>query len=203
MTNPIRTETISRRRFLRVISAIATGSLLSACAVGPENPRQVAAFEPQVTDVRLPSPQARGIEETLANDQGLARFLTLSALLTGVAELDPVLGQIYLQSLQQAPSDLGVSVDALLGQTFNSTSPIPTTLEELEEQGIFQDTALRAIADKITEYWYTGIYTNANGEETVATYVDALAWKTLTFTKPMTVCGSYRFWTEPPETAID
>jgi hypothetical protein len=202
MTKPIRTETISRRRFLRVISAMTAGSLLCACAVGPENPRQVAAFEPHVTDVRLPSSQANRPEETQANDQELTRFLTLSALLTGVDELDPALGQIYLQSLQ-APSDLGASVGALLEQTFNSTSPISTTLEELEERGIFQDSALRAVADKITEYWYTGIYTNADGEETVATYVDALAWKTLTFTKPMTVCGSYRFWTEPPEAAID
>ena len=73
----------------------------------------------------------------------------------------------------------------------------------MEALGIFQNETTGAVADKITEMWYTGIYQNEAGEDVVATWVDALAWKTLTFTKAMTVCGTYRFWTEPPEATID
>ena len=76
-------------------------------------------------------------------------------------------------------------------------------MEELEASQIFENEETRKVTDKLTEYWYTGVYDTAEGEQALATYVDALAWKALTFTKPMSVCGTYRFWTEPPEAALD
>lgn len=60
-----------------------------------------------------------------------------------------------------------------------------------------------ALAKPQRQLWYTGIYTKADGEATVATFVDALAWQTLAFTKPMTICGYPGFWSEAWEPILD
>ena len=85
---------------------------------------------------------------------------------------------------------------------FRSAAP-PTTVSALEAAGLFTQAAPRSLADRIIELWYTGIYTNAEGEERVATFVDALAWQTLAFTKPMTICGYPGFWSEAWEPVLD
>jgi hypothetical protein len=194
-------QKFSRRQFLRGITVVAAGAYLAGCALPPETERQIPPPDPETIGVNLP--RSRAVNQLLAQEDeaDLSGFLTLSALLTGVDNLDPVLGQVYLQSLR-AGSETGDALNALLEQTLGS-GILPTTLEELEALGIFQNEATSAVADKIIEYWYTGIYQNEAGEDVVATWVDALAWKTLTFTKAMTVCGTYRFWTEPPEATID
>ncbi|MCC6454693.1 MAG: hypothetical protein IT328_07100 [Caldilineaceae bacterium] len=193
---------MSRRSFLRNFSITAAGGLLAACAVGEEGAVPVDRLESAFTDVTLPMPRSVAAVAAQPADAELEGFLALSALLTGVEQLDPVLGNVYLHSLQ-ASSAFDVTVSELLEQARGGLSAIPASLEEIESSGIFENEATRKLADKITEYWYTGIYDTPQGEQVVATYVDALAWRTLVFTKPTTLCGSYRFWTEPPETAID
>jgi hypothetical protein len=119
-----------------------------------------------------------------------------------VDTLDPALGAIYLQSLR-ASSAFSVTISELLEEAQAGLSAPAATLAELESTGIFENEATRELADKITEYWYTGIYETEQEEQVVATHVNALAWQTLTFTKPTTVCGTYGFWTEPPEATLD
>jgi hypothetical protein len=196
---------ISRRCFLRSLSVIAGGGLLAACAVGEEGRLPPNRLEPAFSAVELPMPRAAASIAAAAAQEGEAElpgFLALSALLTGVDNLDPTLGSVYLQSLR-TNSEFSVSISELLEQAQAGLPAPPTTLEELESSGIFESETTRQLADKITEYWYTGIYETPEGEQAVATFVDALAWRTLTFTKPQSLCGTYRFWTEPPEAAID
>ena len=192
---------LSRRQFLRGLTLVAGGGLLAACAAPPEGDEIWARSDPSITSAQVPRPRSTG--NRAAQDEGeLARFLTLSALLTGVDQLDPVAGEIYLQSLQ-ASQEFDISIGELLDRSQGDMGALPATLEELASRGLFEEEAARTLADKITEYWYTGVYDTPEGEQAVATYVDALAWQTLTFTKAMSVCGSYRFWTEPPELELD
>jgi hypothetical protein len=57
------------------------------------------------------------------------------------------------------------------------------------------------LADQIITLWYTGVY-KVGEEEKVATFVDALAWKVLHFTKPLTICGEFGFWSREPQVEI-
>lgn len=193
---------MSRRRFLRTIPVIAAGGLLAACAIGEESRFNGAILESASRDVTLPMPQSVAEAAAQQDDAELPGFLALSALLTGVDVLDPLLGAIYLQSLR-ASSAFSVTITRLLEQAQAGLSAPATTMEELESSGIFENNATRELADIITEYWYTGIYETEQGEQVVATHVNSLAWQTLTFTKPTSLCGSYGFWTEPPEAALD
>jgi hypothetical protein len=193
---------ISRRSFLRNLSVMTAGAFLSACAVGQEGTIPAERLESAFTGVELPMPRSVASTAAQQDDAELARFLALSALLTGVDQLDPVIGSIYLQSLRTSSAFI-VTVTELLEQAQAGLSALPTTMEELESSGIFENESTRQLADKITEYWYTGIYDTAQGEQVVATFVDSLAWRTLIFTKPPSLCGSYSFWTEPPEAALD
>jgi hypothetical protein len=79
----------------------------------------------------------------------------------------------------------------------------PPTLEALTAQGFFGQEATRKLLSQMTKLWYTGTYTTDEGEEAVATFVDALAWHTLVFTKPMTICGYPGFWSEAWEQVLD
>jgi hypothetical protein len=198
MNNPL----ISRRHFLRAVPIVAAGTFLAGCAVETEHGQRGMPPEPVFVDVDLPPARPPTSALGQENDAQLSTFLSLSTLLTGVDGLDPRLGQIYLQSIQNN-SESGAALNALFEQALGDSSALPATLEELENRGIFAAETTRKAADKITELWYTGVYQNEQGTDVVATYVDALAWKTLTFTKPMSICGSYRFWTEPPEGVID
>jgi hypothetical protein len=191
---------ISRRVFLRSVSVIAAGTFIAACRVGRENRPVVDRVDPSISEVKVPaSDAAAGVQELPPE---LSDFLSLSMLLTGVDNLDPAVGTLYLQSLESNP-EFTVSVAELIEQAKAGQSALPTTMEALEASQIFEGEGTRTLADKIIEYWYTGVYDTPEGEQALATYMDALAWKTLTFTKPMTVCGTYRFWTEPPEEALD
>lgn len=199
MSSTAKSNPISRRDFLRSIGVVAAGSLVACADPRADMLAELPTGRP-FREESLPLPTVAA--PTAEDDEELAAFLALSTLLTGVSGLSPVLGGIYLQSLRTS-AEFRVTVAELLTQAgFDAHTP-PSTLEELESTGIFESEPTRKLADMITEYWYTGIYTTAEGEQAVATFVDSLAWRTLAFTKPMTICGSYRFWTEPPEAAID
>ncbi|MEZ4728460.1 MAG: sugar dehydrogenase complex small subunit [Caldilineaceae bacterium] len=190
---------LSRRAFLRSLSITITGVFLAAC--GPPRSREQPgiAFGPQATpQIALPSPVPTTQEEAV--DAPLAAFLTLSTVLTGVPNLSPELGRVYLQSLQRS-SEFPITVTDLYQQG-EFSSETPPTLEALETKGFFAQEATRKLLNKITELWYTGIYTNEAGEDTVATFVDTLAWQTLAFTKPKTICGYPGFWSEAWEPVL-
>lgn len=197
------TQRVSRRAFLCGLGATVTGTLLVACGPPRSSNQAAIAFGPQATpQVILPSPVPPTTPGTEQAVPGLEKFLALSALLTGVTNLNPGLGQIYWQSLQ-ASDEFAVTVDDLLAQAgFGAATP-PTTLAALEATGIFDQETSRTVADKITELWYTGVYTDEAGEARVATYADALAWQTLAFTKPTTICSYPGFWSEAWEPVLD
>lgn len=191
---------LSRRAFLRAFPAAVAGSWLVACR-GVQPPAQLSgplsgSAAPEV----LPSPQppraataAPPQEEPL-----LARFLALSAVLTGVPDLDPVLGRIYLQSLQES-TKFAVTVQQLVEQAGFAAASSPNSMDELLATGIFDAEPTRSLADKILEYWYTGVYDTAGGEQAVATFVGSLTWATNVFTKAPTICGAPGFWAERPD----
>lgn len=186
---------LSRREFLRAAALTVAGGLLAACASPLDRP---SGASPSSGALRaLPSPQPPATPTPLPEGP-LGQFLALSVLLTGVRDLSPVLGSVYMQSLD-ASGQFETTVAALLEQAGFASGTPPTTLEELEATGIFDDAAARPLADKITEYWYTGVYDTPEGEQAVATFVDALAWSTLRFTKPATLCGSPGFWSIEPQ----
>jgi hypothetical protein len=196
-------ERVSRRTFLQALATTGIGALMAGCGPPRSTNRAEIAFGPQATpQVILPSPVLPTPAAATQATPLLQSFLALSALLTGVVNLNPALGQLYLQSLQ-ASDEFDLTVDELLTQAgFNAGTP-PDSLAALEAAALFTQEASRKLADKITELWYTGVYTNDQGEETVATYADALAWQSLTFTKPMTICGYPRFWSEAWEPVLD
>jgi hypothetical protein len=186
---------LSRRALLHAGAVWAAGVTLAACGSLPQegltNAEAIQPVAQPVLPSPVPDPQADAVEE-----QTLAQFLSLSAVLTGFTDLDPILGRVYLQSLEQS-DQFEVSVEDVIQADGDST-----TLEELEAAGLFDDPATQTLADKIIEMWYTGVYDTAEGEQKVATYVDALVWRSLTFTKPLTICGTYGFWEQPPEAPL-
>ena len=193
---PSREQGMSRRAFLRALMVTSSGVLAAACGPvrGGEIDAQLRALGPQATPpVILPSPAPADVDA--APDARLAAFLALSALLTGVDQLSPVLGRLYLQSLDADPTT-GAAVTGLLEAAGMHDATPPASLAALTETGIFAQEPTKKLANRITKLWYTGIYTNEAGAETVATYVDALAWRTLRFTKPRTICGYPGFWAE-------
>ena len=189
----------SRRAFLQGLLATSGMAALAACAPGvPRNSR------PRVDDVAtatraraLSSPVARPAEGTPqpGATEGLEQFLLLSSVLTGVANLDPVVGSVYLQALQQG------DFEASLEELYEMASLDPQAeqdISDLEQAGLFDEESTSTLADTIIRYWYTGVYDTADGEQAVATYVDALAWKALPWTKPNSICASFGFWEERP-----
>ncbi len=196
-------QRVSRRAFLCGLATTVTGALVVACGPPRSTNQSAIAFGPAATpQIILPSPMPPTTPAPAQATPLLTEFLALSALLTGVANLSPTLGQTYLQSVQ-GRDDADFTIAQLIEQAgFGGATP-PNSFAALDATGLFAQEPARKLADKITEMWYTGVYTNEQGEEAVATYVDALAWQTLTFTKPMTICGYPGFWSEAWETVLD
>ena len=197
MTNPQGTP-LSRRAFLRLAVMSTTGAFVVAClparrpmAMGEDAPL-TAAFH------GLPQPNP-AIAPPATADAALATFLALSALLTGVDELDPTLGAVYVAALQ---ASAGVGLDDLYAQAGFDQAAAPATMAELEAAGLFADEGPRNRADQIIEMWYTGRYTDAVGNAVVVTHTSALAWQVLDFTKATTLCGAPYFWAEPAAEAV-
>lgn len=201
-------DQLSRRAFLGGLLAAGGAGLLAACAPGQPfaGPYNTATPAQVLASPRAPqgTPQAGDGTPQAEGDLGLQQFLALSAVLTGVNNLSPDEGRVYLQALQ-ASDEFEVSPGDLYRQTseiLEISDVSEATIEDLEAQGVFESEGTATLADTIIEYWYTGIYTTSEGEPAVATYVDALAWKTLAFTKPNSICGSPGFWEERPEVAL-
>lgn len=193
----------TRRQLLRGAAAAGVTAALAGCGVAVTATPQpkIAPFPPW--HPILPSPQpAAPAEAAAATPQPgglpLAAFLALSALLTGIDNLNPEIGQIYLQSLA-ASDQFDVSLAELYAQAGFTESSAPAGIEELEAGGLFEQEATRALADKIIEYWYSGVYDTADGGQAVATFADALVWRAVRYTKPLTLCGAPGFWAVPPE----
>jgi hypothetical protein len=189
---------LGRREFLAGLLTLGGGVLVSACQVREQDQISQRIGRPRV----MASPQAVTAAEATpatgeAGSLSLEQFLALSAVLTGFNQLNPELGQVYLASLQTHP-ELELTPRDLYEQIeFDLESP--PTLEAITETGVFEDEQLRPVADKILEYWYTGIY-ERDGEQVVATTVDSLTWKAMTFTPPLTICGpGPGFWAEEPD----
>jgi len=198
----IRKQEITRRDFLKGAGLLLAGGLLSACSTVTEPGFQVQDFWRTPTPASLlPSPMPADLPQTgdsgaAPDPQELAAFLSLSSLLTGFENLDPVLGQVYLGSIQQDPGFSG-QLQGLIEQAGVQSQNPPAGIEDLQAAGIFDQESARELADYIISMWYTGIY-NQGEEQRVATFVDALAWKAINFTKPPTICGSFGFWAERP-----
>lgn len=196
--NGSRRRRLTRRAFLRAGSNLATGLILAAC-VAPREQLTVGEMARPLELSNLPGP-APVTPVAVSEVPALAQFLTLSTVLTGYDNLDPALGKVYLDSIDQS-GDFEMTVDEL-AQAVGLPSDAPPTTADLEAAGLFDDPAARSLADAILNMWYTGIYTTADGEQAVATYVGALVWRAITFTKPLTVCGSPGFWAQPPQQAF-
>ena len=193
---------LTRRQFLRCLPLLAA-SALAACGMAQRGQtNQPKAWQLTVREPLLPSPlPALGSEPTalatpVPGALDLTKFLHLSTVLTGFDDLNPVLGQVYLTSLEAAGS--GTTLTQLYQQAGFQTGATPASVDELAAAGIYDDEALATLADTITQNWYSGVY-GPHDDQRIATYVDALVWKAITFTKPRTVCGPYvDFWRERP-----
>lgn len=188
---------VSRRVFLRGMTLAGAG-FAAACYAAE------IAIEPTPIPTPTParvlrSPQApAGVPETGESERAISldQFLELSALLTGFDQLNRAQGQIYLQSLLSEDAG-GPALNEVYTAALSENQELPEDLQTLTDAGFFEDVGTAELADRIIEMWYTGIYT-ADGEDHVATFVDALAWKALHFTKPLTICGEFGFWADPP-----
>ena len=186
----------SRRAVLAGAGGLAAAGALAGCTVQTGPAWQQAGPHPI-----LPSPEGFRAADVLATPQPeneLETFLTLSSLLTGFEALNPALGAVYLSALRDRP-DPAVTLDALVERAGFAGPEAPNSLEALEGAGVFAEEEMAALADTIITWWYTGIYETAEGEQTVATYVDALVWQAVGYLKPRTICGPYPgFWRERP-----
>jgi hypothetical protein len=194
----------SRRAFLRGAAAGSVTLVLAGCGVATPTQRHVdlAPF-PQWHPV-LPSPQAPAdsgaapAATPAPGTIGLDAFLALSAVLTGIDNLNPQVGQVYLESLS-ASQEFDVSLAELFEQAGFAGAAAPPTIEDMEGRGLFENESTRALADKIIEYWYSGVYDTPDGEQAVATFADALVWRAVRYTKPLTVCAAPGFWALAPQ----
>ncbi len=196
---------MSRRAFLFGAASAAAGMIVACNVPAGEEAMPVSAVKVEHLPPALPSPRpidAATQPAPAAEDPALPAFLALSAVLTGVAGLSPSLGSVYLASVQANP-ELGPDLLRLLEAGGFADASSPATLEALEAMGLLAEEPAAAVADKVIEYWYSGVYDTADGEQAVATFVDALAWQAITYTKPLTICGTPGYWSEAPELKLD
>ena len=206
-TNALLLRRLSRRAILRSLSLAASGALLAAC--GPPRGESVAvarqlAFGAQATPRTLlpsPMPNTTVTPSAVEGSLSLDEFLRLSTLLTGVSNLNPELGQLYLQNLNTTHG--AAALADLYTETGLRTTEPPTNVTLAAATDSLDQSTLAPLAATVTKLWYSGTYTAESGEATVATFADALAWKALAFTKPPTICGAPGFWSEAWEATLD
>lgn len=190
---------LSRRRFV-AIAAVLPAAFWIACTRRDDRPAGVGPA-PAASPKTSPSPAVGTAPDV--SGQSLDDFLTISALLTGFdkQDLDPGLGRTYLASLQARPNPELKLTDFYTQIGFRSSAP-PRSLQELADTGALGQDQPRTLANKIVEYWYTGIYDTGNGPA-VATFREALAWKALGFAVAPTTClGSPGVWAEQPRQTV-
>ena len=200
-TEAARGKRMSRRHFLRGMVTAGAG-LLTACAAG-DIAQGPAAYRTATPFRALKSPEAPVDQTQEAPAEGsisLQEFLEFSSLLTGVTDLDPALGRIYLEALQSGTPQ-GPTLADVYGAASSGSGTLPQDLEALSGAGFFDQDGIGSVADQIITMWYTGVY-KVGDEERVATFVDALAWKVLHFTKPLTICAQFGFWATEPQVEL-
>ncbi|WP_437850274.1 sugar dehydrogenase complex small subunit [Sorangium sp. So ce363] len=127
----------------------------------------------------------------------LDRFLALSTVLTGVGDLARDHAQIYLDCLLARPEQAAALADLYTRAGLVGDAPA-CPLDDLTARGVFADARLRALADEILLFWYTGQYDAADGRA-LATYEGSLAWRSLPYTSAPGICGgAMGSWGEPP-----
>src|SRR5690606_8984742 len=129
---------LTRRGFLRASSSLATGLILAGCGVPPRDDLSVGQLAGPMAPPVLPSP-APITSAAVSENPALERFLALSSVLTGFDNLDPTLGQVYLDSIEQS-SDYAMTVDEM-AQAVGVPSDAPPLVADLEAAGLFNDPA--------------------------------------------------------------
>lgn len=192
---------LTRREFLVAVLGVAAAELLAGCRPSQAVDGGVTTAVPlRVLESPVPLGTAEPTPVASSGELALEEFLALSAVLTGFAELDPLVGRAYLQSLQQS-TEFDRSLPELYEAAgFRSAAP-PDNVEALETNGFFESEPNRTLADTIIEQWYTGVY-QQDGEPVVATFVDSLAWKAINFTKPLTICDPPGRWAQRPDAEV-
>ncbi|MDR4485186.1 MAG: sugar dehydrogenase complex small subunit [Nitrospirales bacterium] len=183
------TPTISRRSLLYSALTIALSQWLSGCSV------PFSWFDTQEGPKELGHDNS-GLPQ--GEEIALRDFLILSAVITGVDELDFEQGQRYLNelSLQNGFGDklknlsdmLREGQDSLWGRTAErSQTSQPKDLLSLDA------------LTQIMMLWYSGGF-NIGSPSISGDVTHALTWQVLTFANPPTVCEAYMgSWAEKPE----
>jgi hypothetical protein len=184
---------LTRRDFLRAVLLLSGSAVIASCSGQAAELVDAGGWKTPTPDQLLPVATPEG--EPPGGEE-LEDFLALSAMLTGVQNLDRDLGAAFLSALKST-SGFGAGLDELYRQAgFGSAQP-PESLQDLESAGVFENEGTSSLAETITTAWYTGIVEGGQ-EPVVVTFVDSLALKTLHFTKPLTICGTFGFWAEKP-----
>lgn len=180
------TLNMQRRQFIQRVSLVLASASLPGCLIYADTTQKLEWL----------SKNKKGKKQ---ESSALEKFLHLSVLLTGFAELEKDHALLYLNSIQQNALQ-AQALDKLYEQSgYNSGQP-PKTLEELNASGVFNNDAIRKVTDRITISWYTGIYNTATGPQ-LATHEHALCWHALQYATPPTVCGGkLGFWSTFPVT---
>jgi hypothetical protein len=109
----------------------------------------------------LPLPRARAAE-------GFKRFMRISRNLTGIADLDPSIGETIYELL-----DMAGRMKVLIG------------LSDEDEKA---QAAREGLEVDVISAWYSGVVKTDKGPK-LAAYHDALMWEVLDFTKPFGDCS--------------
>ena len=198
---------LSRRRLFGYAGGLFALALLAACREDNEQQVDSADATPpteagQPDDTGSPvATAAPQVGTASPDDPELQRFLILSRTLTGFEELeDASLARVYLDHLGDEREYLNDLYDRA-GLDENTTG---MSMEQLADAGVFEDDGLRALADKITIYWYSGRYEEDGPDDlAVATYITALAWQATEYRLlgPSTCSGQFGNWAQPPVAA--
>jgi hypothetical protein len=137
---------------------------------------------------------------TRAPDVELDEFMHISRVLTGFDDLaNETVGREYFEALRRRPDGARLLAELWRLGGFEGREP-PASVDDLAARGVYDEPALADLADTITRNWYSGLYVTANGEQRVATYTDALAWRTLGYRPagPSACGGAFGHWAELP-----
>lgn len=133
----------------------------------------------------------------------LAGFMRMSRVLTGVRDLqDMETGRKYFEALLADPVG-AKQLTAVWKAAELDRASSPAAVDDMMARGVYEDLERATVADTITRYWYTGLYERPGGGRTVATYIEALAWRTLGYRDngPSTCGGVFGHWASAPAIA--
>lgn len=125
-----------------------------------------------------------------------ARFLALSRLLTGKADLDPVVGARTFDALNAADPGFGTRFIALEKSLAQAQ---PGDMASFDDSPAGRTPALRATAVEIVSAWYLGKVGSGHDTRVVA-YYDALMYRPTAgiTTVPSYSIGGFGYWASAP-----